>query len=266
MREKSVKRIDAYLSRALSYVLGTENANLPSFVVMTDPRGGPIGSASNWTGGFMPAAYQGTLFRSQGSPLLDLATPAGVSDRTQRKSLDLLSELNREHLRLRVEGLGLRAGQASPPAVALNRNPSTLNPGDSELVARILSYELAYQMQTTAADVVDLSQETRQTQEMYGLDDARTADFGRKCLIARSAAAESSGVCGSFSCTPAAGISRTLGTATTTASATTRSTRARPINRSARRMTWASPPSTNRVMSPICTPRSCTSWALITNV
>ena len=143
----------------LSYGLGTENANLPSFVVMTDPRGGPIGSASNWTGGFMPAAYQGTLFRSQGSPLLDLATPAGVSDRTQRKSLDLLGELNREHLALR--------------------------PRESELVARILSYELAYQMQTTAADVVDLSQETRQTQELYGLDDARTADFGRKCLIAR---------------------------------------------------------------------------------
>ncbi len=143
----------------LSYGLGTENANLPSFVVMTDPRGGPIGSASNWTGGFMPAAYQGTLFRSQGSPLLDLATPAGVSDRTQRKSLDLLGELNREHLASR--------------------------PRESELVARILSYELAYQMQTTAADVVDLSQETRQTHEMYGLDDARTADFGRKCLIAR---------------------------------------------------------------------------------
>jgi len=143
----------------LSYGLGTENANLPSFVVMTDPRGGPIGSASNWTGGFMPAAYQGTLFRSQGSPLLDLATPAGVSERTQRRSLDLLSELNREHL--------------------------ATKPRESELVARILSYELAYRMQTTAAEVVDLTQESRATQEMYGLDDARTADFGRKCLIAR---------------------------------------------------------------------------------
>ncbi len=166
----------------LSYGLGTENANLPSFVVMTDPRGGPIGSASNWTGGFMPAAYQGTLFRSQGSPLLDLATPAGVSDRTQRRSLDLLGELNREHLARRR--LGLRPDL---PSSSLKDgrvgNPTYGN--DSELVARILSYELAYQMQTTAADVVDLSQETRQTQEMYGLDDARTADFGRKCLIAR---------------------------------------------------------------------------------
>lgn len=78
----------------LSYGLGTTNQNLPSFVVMTDPRGGPIGSASNWTAGYMPAAYQGTLFRSGGSPLLDLATPEGTSDRTQRRSLDLLKSLN----------------------------------------------------------------------------------------------------------------------------------------------------------------------------
>lgn len=88
----------------LSYGLGTENANLPSFVVMTNPRGGPIGSASHWTGGFMPAAYQGTRFRSQESPLLDLAAPAGVSVRMQRRSLDLLGELNREPLKkLRAE-------------------------------------------------------------------------------------------------------------------------------------------------------------------
>src|SRR5204863_1810658 len=81
----------------LSYGLGTLNDSLPSYVVMTDPRGGPIGSASNWTAGFMPAAYQGTLFRSQGTPLLDLATPAGVSATTQRRSLDLLRQLNEEH-------------------------------------------------------------------------------------------------------------------------------------------------------------------------
>src|SRR5580765_295759 len=99
----------------LSYGLGTENENLPSFVVMTDPRGGPIGSASNWSGGYMPAAYQGTLFRSAGVPLLDLATPAGTSERTQRHSLDLLKALNSEHLKSR--------------------------PGESELVARIESYE-----------------------------------------------------------------------------------------------------------------------------
>ena len=143
----------------LSYGLGTLNENLPSFVVMTDPRGGPIGSASNWTAGYMPAAYQGTLFRSAGVPLLDLATPAGTSEPTQRRSLDLLKKLNAEHLRSR--------------------------PGESELAARIESYELAYRMQTTAAEVVDLGKEDTATKEAYGLNEKLTADFGRKCLITR---------------------------------------------------------------------------------
>ncbi len=126
----------------LSYGLGTTNQNLPSYVVMTDPRGGPIGSASNWSAGYMPAAFQGTLFRSGGAPLLDLATPQGTSDRTQRRSLDLLKSLNEEHLA---------------------RHPET-----SELAARIESYELAYRMQTEAMDVVDLNRESAATREMYG--------------------------------------------------------------------------------------------------
>jgi hypothetical protein len=139
--------------------LGTDNEHLPSFVVMTDPRGGPIGSASNWTAGYMPAAYQGTLFRGQGTPLLDLATPAGTSDRGQRASLDLLGKLNRQHLDQR--------------------------PGESELAARIQSYELAYRMQTAAAEVVDVNKEDATTRARYGLDNPLTADYGRKCLIAR---------------------------------------------------------------------------------
>ncbi len=143
----------------LSYGLGTLNDSLPSFVVMTDPRGGPISGASNWTAGFMPAAYQGTLFRGSGNPLLDLATPAGVSGRTQRASLDLLARLNRAHM--------------------------TARPGESELAARIESYELAYRMQTRATEAVDLGREDARTRALYGLDDRRTADFGRKCLIAR---------------------------------------------------------------------------------
>ena len=143
----------------LSYGLGTENNSLPSFVVMIDPRGGPIGSASNWSAGFMPAAYQGTLFRGQGSPLLDLATPHGTSDKQQRESLDLLKQLNGEHLQTR--------------------------PGDSELAARIESYELAFRMQTEALSVVDFSKEPEKTKAMYGLNEKITADFGRKCLIAR---------------------------------------------------------------------------------
>jgi hypothetical protein len=143
----------------LSYGLGTENQNLPSFVVMTDPRGGPISGPSNWTAGFMPAVYQGTLFRGKGTPLLDLATPPGTSDRTQRHALDLLKELNNEHMETRAR--------------------------ESELAARIQSYELAYRMQTSAADVVNVDKEAARTREMYGLDDKRTADFGRKCLITR---------------------------------------------------------------------------------
>jgi len=143
----------------LNYGLGTLNRNLPGFVVMTDPRGGPIGSASNWTSGYMPAAYQGTLFRSGGSPLLDLATPEGTEDRTQRRSLDLLKSLNEEHLKQ--------------------------HPDETELMARIESYELAYRMQTTAGDVVDVGHEDETTREMYGLNNKVTADFGRKCLITR---------------------------------------------------------------------------------
>ena len=143
----------------LSYGLGAVNQNLPSFVVMTDPRGGPIGNVSNWSAGYMPATYQGTLFRGSGSPLLDLAKPAGTSDGTQRRSLDLLKSLNEAHLQSR--------------------------PGDSELMARIESYELAFRMQSEAAAVVDLSREPAATLEMYGLNNPLTADFGRKCLITR---------------------------------------------------------------------------------
>ena len=143
----------------LSYGLGAENESLPSFVVMTDPRGGPISGASNWTAGFMPAAFQGTLFRSKGAPLLNLKTPEGVSERTQREALDVLGDLNRQHLQA--------------------------HPGESELAARIESYELAYRMQTAAVEAVDLDQESPQTRALYGLDDDLTADFGRKCLITR---------------------------------------------------------------------------------
>ena len=143
----------------LSYGLGTESESLPSFVVMTDPRGGPISGASNWSAGFMPAAYQGTLFRGKGSPLLDLATPEGTSPRSQRHTLDLIQELNREHL--------------------------TIHPDETELAARIQSYELAFKMQTAATEAVDLEREDVRTRAMYGLDNERTRDFGSKCLLAR---------------------------------------------------------------------------------
>ncbi len=143
----------------LNYGLGSANRNLPGFVVMTDPRGGPIGSASNWSSGFMPATHQGTLFRSKGSPLLDLATPEGTSDQTQRRGLDLLKDLNAKHLAYRPEM--------------------------DELAARIESYELAYRMQSEATEVVDLDRIDAKTKTMYGMDNPLTADFGRKCLITK---------------------------------------------------------------------------------
>ncbi len=159
MNTGSVRIGKPSLGAWLSYGLGTLNDSLPSFVVMTDPRGGPIGSASNWSSGFMPAAYQGTLFRSGGSPLLDLATPSGISDRMQRDSIDLINRLNQRH--------------------------RSDHEGESELAARIQSYELAYKMQTSAAEVVDFDSETPETRALYGLDQKITRSFGRKCLIAR---------------------------------------------------------------------------------
>lgn len=143
----------------LSYGLGTSNENLPSFVVMTDPRGGPIGSASNWSSGFMPAAYQGTLFRSAGSPLLDLVTPPGISDRSQRESIELVNRLNRRHLAAR--------------------------PGETELAARILSYELAYRMQTSVPELTNFAEEPKHILDLYGPDVHTPGTVAANCLLAR---------------------------------------------------------------------------------
>ena len=143
----------------VTYGLGTQNQDLPGFVVMTDHRGGPIGGAPNWSSGFMPATYQGTLFRASGTPILDLSPGEGISAAEQRSSLDLLAKMNEEHLHD--------------------------HPGDSELEARIGAYELAYRMQAHAPEVVDISKESEETKALYGLDNARTEKFGRKCLMAR---------------------------------------------------------------------------------
>ncbi len=152
----------------LNYGLGTENQNLPGYVVMLDPRGGPISGAANWSSGFMPAAYQGTHLRSRGEPVLDLSPRTRVSRREQRDQLDTLHALNAEHLRDR--------------------------PGYSELQARIASYELAFQLQAAAPEALDLSAEDARTLELYGCNAPRPgthrlaqgpAHFGRQCLIAR---------------------------------------------------------------------------------
>jgi hypothetical protein len=143
----------------VNYGLGSVNQNLPGFVVMLDPTGGPISGAKNWSSGYMPATYQGTILRSAGKPILDLERPTGMSEATQRHFLDTLNEFNREHQASRAD--------------------------NSNLAARIASYEMAFAMQAHAPQAVDLAQEDEKTKEMYGLNDKRTQDFGRRCLLAR---------------------------------------------------------------------------------
>jgi hypothetical protein len=143
----------------LNYGLGTVNENLPGFVVMLDPRGGPISGPKNWSSGYMPASYQATVMRSQGNPILDLAPPEGLTTSAQRRLLDTLRDYNEEHLTTRAD--------------------------NSNLSARIASYELAFKMQAHAPEAVDIAQETEATHKLYGLDDPKCATFGRQCLLAR---------------------------------------------------------------------------------
>jgi hypothetical protein len=143
----------------VNYGLGTVNQNLPGFVVMLDPRGGPISGPKNWSSGYMPASYQGTVFRSTGAPILDLKRREGITEGTQRQMLDTLQGYNAEHQVARVD--------------------------NSNLAARIASYELAFKMQSTAPEAVDFSKESAATKQLYGLDDPKTEVFGRQCLLAR---------------------------------------------------------------------------------
>ena len=143
----------------VTYGLGAVNQSLPAFVVIYDARGGPFGGPANWSAGYMPAAFQGTTFRSSGDPIVDLRPPGNVSPEEQRARLDLLAKLN---------DLDLRR-----------------YPGSSELAARIASYELAFRMQGCAPEAVDWSKEPESVQKLYGLDDPTTAPFGRQCIMAR---------------------------------------------------------------------------------
>ena len=152
----------------VTYGLGTENRNLPGYVVMLDPRGGPISGAANWSGGFMPAAYQGTHLRNKGEPILELAPKSPAITRPmQRDVIDTLAALNDLHMKDR--------------------------PGYSELPARVASYELAFQLQTTAPETMDLSGENPRTLDLYGINDPKPehklsvgpGPFGRQCLTAR---------------------------------------------------------------------------------
>lgn len=141
------------------YGLGTQNQNLPGFVVLLDKTGGPIGGAQLWSAGFIPAAYQGTALRNQGDPIADLASPTFVTQEQQRSRLDFIRTLNDYHLEE--------------------------NGADAELAARIASYELAFRMQSHAPEAVDLTKESEATRKLYGFDDPNCEHFGRNCLLAR---------------------------------------------------------------------------------
>lgn len=142
----------------VTYGLGSENENLPGFVVLGNNQGVKGGNL-NWSSGFLPTTYQGTLFRPEGNPVINLSRPAGVTQTDQRAQLDFMAQLNQRHMDKR--------------------------PGEEELLGRIQSFELAYRMQMEATDLVDFSSETAETRKLYGIDEKETKSFGSKCLMAR---------------------------------------------------------------------------------
>lgn len=151
----------------VTHGLGSDNKNLPPFVVMLDPRGGPIPGAANWTSGYMPAAYQGTVLRAKGNPILNLNSYSNLTHSMQGQRIDAINHLNRLHAQQRS--------------------------GYSELAARIASYDLAYQLESSAPEALDVSSESDETLDMYGFNEKTPehslaippAHFGRQCLIAR---------------------------------------------------------------------------------
>ena len=144
----------------VTYGLGSENQDLPGFVVMYDYRGGPIGGAPNWGSGFLPGAFQGTPVRSRGTPILNLERPAGLGRSTQRQLLDYAARVNRGH--------------------------RSRHPAEAALEARIESFELAYRMQSAAPEALDLGQETAATRRLYGIENGNPGEyFGTQCLMAR---------------------------------------------------------------------------------
>ena len=149
----------ATLGSWVLYGLGTERHDLPAYVVLSDPGGLPVDGIRNWSSGFLPAIYQGTQLRSTGSPVFNLNPPANQPEAARRRQLAFLRELNEAHFRV--------------------------HPDSSELEARIANYEMAARMQTSITEVLDLSKETEATRRLYGLDNPQTAEYGKRCLMAR---------------------------------------------------------------------------------
>src|SRR5438876_2819120 len=141
----------------LTYGIGSESSDLPGFVVLLSGQNQPDGGKSCWGSGFLPTIYQGVQFRSNGDPVLFLSNPDGVSTETRRRSLDLLRDMNTSH---------------------------QLDIGDSEIAARIATYEMAFRMQSSVPELADLSKESPSTHELYGTEPGK-ASFANNCLLAR---------------------------------------------------------------------------------
>jgi len=142
-----------------TYGLGSASQSLPAFLVLTDPRGLPVAGVRNWSNGWLPSLYQGTVVRPKEPRILNLNAPKNVDTTVQNRYLAYLDRLNREHLEQ--------------------------HPGELDLEARIASYELAAKMQDSAREALDISRESKSTLKLYGIDDKATQDFGTRCLIAR---------------------------------------------------------------------------------
>ncbi len=149
---------DPAMGAWVTYGLGSENADLPGYIVLPE-LAYPQGGAANWSNGFLPTRLQGTPLRAKGSPILDIRPRVEITREHQRKTLDFLQSLNRRHAKVR--------------------------PHNDQLAARMESYELAFRMQTQVPDLVDMSSETQQTLDMYGIGSEPTDEFGRRCLLAR---------------------------------------------------------------------------------
>jgi hypothetical protein len=143
----------------LVYALGSESQNLPAYMVLSDPGGHPVDGTHNWSSGFMPPLYQGTVLRPQEPRILNLDAPPQLRGTVQAQNLEFLNRLNRRH--------------------------QSLRPGEADLETRIQSYELAAAMQTAAKEALDISQEPEHIHKLYGLDEDATREYGTRCLLAR---------------------------------------------------------------------------------
>lgn len=143
----------------VAYGLGSENQNMPAFVVMPDPSSGPKGGPSAWGNGYLPATYQGTTMRPGTHPILNLKPASTISEQQQRSTFEFIRNANRQHVAERGFSDGLNA--------------------------RLNAYELAFRMQTEAPDLVDITHESEATRRLYGIDRGPTREFGTRCLLAR---------------------------------------------------------------------------------